>query len=335
MSENVEKGKIQIKNLRKRYKTDPGEKSLLFSKNINPDAIFQNEEGGYVLNDVNLEINEGEFHVFLGASGCGKTTLLNIIAGLLPKTSGHVMLDGKEIDGPGPERGLVFQNADSAIYPWLNVYKNVEYGLKGRKKSKAEKREIVENAIELVGLSEHKKKYPSELSGGMKQRLQIARSIASDPEILIMDEPFGALDAQTRSVLQCELIRIWKETGKTILFVTHDLSEAVLLSNFKSKNLDLNNRAARLLNLKFSPASVAGREGTRRLVDFIKSWRDLKLWHVQFNIIDQATLIDAKEHPENYRNLIVRVAGYSAYFVNLSAELQQDIINRTNHETVA
>ncbi len=110
---------------------------------------------------------------------------------------------------------------------------------------------------------------------------------------------------------------------------------AVLLSNFKSKNLDLNNRAARLLNLKFSPASVAGREGTRRLVDFIKSWRDLKLWHVQFNIIDQATLIDAKEHPENYRNLIVRVAGYSAYFVNLSAELQQDIINRTNHETVA
>ena len=110
---------------------------------------------------------------------------------------------------------------------------------------------------------------------------------------------------------------------------------AVLLSNFKSKNLDLNNRAARLLNLKFSPASVAGRDGTRRLVDFIKSWRDLKLWHVQFNIIDQATLIDAKAHPENYRNLIVRVAGYSAYFVNLSAELQQDIINRTNHETVA
>lgn len=110
---------------------------------------------------------------------------------------------------------------------------------------------------------------------------------------------------------------------------------AVLLSNFKSKNLDLNNRAARLLNLKFSPASVAGRDGTKRLVNFIKSWRDLKLWHVQFNIIDQATLIDAKAHPENYRNLIVRVAGYSAYFVNLSADLQQDIIDRTNHETVA
>lgn len=223
-----DENKIEIRHLRKTYETDENEKALLFSKNINPDALFRGNRG-YVLNDINLTIKNGEFHIFLGASGCGKTTLLNIIAGLLPKTEGQVLLDGKEIGRPGPERGLVFQNADSAVFPWLNVYKNVEYGLKAQKKSKEEKREIVQNAINLVGLSGHESKYPTELSGGMKQRLQIARSIASDPEILIMDEPFGALDAQTRSVLQGELIRIWQKTGKTILFVTHDLSEAVLL----------------------------------------------------------------------------------------------------------
>lgn len=224
-----DKIKIEIKNLKKKYETDANEKSLFFSKNINPDAVFADDREGYVLNEVNLQIKEGEFHIFLGASGCGKTTLLNIIAGLLKKTEGEVLLDGKEIVKPGPERGLVFQNADSAVFPWLTVYKNVEYGLKIKKLSKEEKHKIVTDAIQLVGLTGHEKKYPSELSGGMKQRLQIARSIASDPEVLIMDEPFGALDAQTRSVLQTELIKIWRATKKTILFVTHDLNEAVLL----------------------------------------------------------------------------------------------------------
>lgn len=225
-----EEAKISIKHLKKKYEPDSEDRVLFFSKNINPNAIFSSDEKKqYVLNEINLDIKEHEFHVFLGASGCGKTTLLNIIAGLLSCTEGSVTLDGKEIKKAGPERGVVFQNADAALFPWLTCYKNVEYALKPKKLTKAERKIIVERTLKLVGMEEHRDKYPSELSGGMKQRLQIARSIASDPEILIMDEPFGALDAQTRNTLQEELIRIWKETGKTILFVTHDLNEAALL----------------------------------------------------------------------------------------------------------
>ncbi|MBR4183126.1 MAG: ABC transporter ATP-binding protein [Lachnospiraceae bacterium] len=222
-----EKNVIEIKYLGKKF--DQRDKKLLFSKNINPDAIFKENGDGYVLKDVNLEIKEGEFHVFLGASGCGKSTLLNIIAGFLSPTEGSVTLEGKEITKPGPERGVVFQNADQAIFQWLTVYQNVEYGLKAQGIKKEERRKKVEEALELVGLTEHANKHPVELSGGMKQRVQIARSIASDPKILIMDEPFGALDAQTRRTLQDEFVRIWQKTGKTILFVTHDLSEAVYL----------------------------------------------------------------------------------------------------------
>ena len=224
MSENA---KIKIQHIIKKY--DVENKALLFTKGNSAHDNFVGHETDYVLKDVNLEIEEGEFHVFLGASGCGKTTLLNIVAGFLGKTEGSVQLDGKEISGPGSERGVVFQNADSAIFPWLTVQKNVEYGLRMRGVKKEERKKIALDAIELVGLKGHEHKYPDELSGGMKQRVQIARSIAANPEVLIMDEPFGALDAQTRRTLQDELIRIWKKTGKTILFVTHDISEAVYL----------------------------------------------------------------------------------------------------------
>lgn len=219
--------KIEVRQLDKRY--DKENKNLLFSNNINPDAVFEDKESDYVLKNVNLEIQEGEFHIFLGASGCGKSTLLNIIAGFLKLTEGELLLDGKPIRKPGPDRGVVFQNADSAIFPWLTVWKNVEYGLRMQHIKRDERKKIVQDCIDLVGLHGHEKKHPVELSGGMKQRVQIARSIASDPEVLIMDEPFGALDAQTRRTLQDELIDIWKKTGKTILFVTHDLQEAVYL----------------------------------------------------------------------------------------------------------
>ncbi|MCD8020833.1 MAG: ATP-binding cassette domain-containing protein [Clostridiales bacterium] len=226
--ETKKHAKVKVENLTEQYEEE--KKGLFFSKNINPSSIFpDSEEEGYVLKNVNLDVEEGEFIIFLGASGCGKSTLLNIIAGFLGATEGKVLLDGKEIGKPGPERGVVFQSAESAIFPWLTVEKNVEYGLRVQHIDKKKRRQIAKDAIELVGLAGHEKKYPSELSGGMRQRVQIARSIASNPEILIMDEPFGALDAQTRRTLQDELIDIWKKTGKTILFVTHDLQEAVYL----------------------------------------------------------------------------------------------------------
>ncbi|MDR2780534.1 MAG: ABC transporter ATP-binding protein [Synergistaceae bacterium] len=192
---------------------------------------YESEKGAktYVLDNVSLDIPRGEFHVFRGWSGCGKSTLLNVIAGFVPKSGGRVTVNGRDIEGPGRERGVVFQNADAAIFPWNTVWKNVEYGLRIKGTPKAERDAIVRRCIKIVGLETHENKYPDELSGGMKQRVQIARSIANDSEILIMDEPFGALDAQTRRLMQKEVVGIWKETGKTILFVTHDIQEAVSL----------------------------------------------------------------------------------------------------------
>lgn len=182
-----------------------------------------------VITDVNVEIKEGEFHILLGPSGCGKSTLLNIIAGFIPKSEGSITIDGREIIKPGRDRGVVFQNADSAIFPWLTVRGNVEYGLRMKGITAKDRRVISSEYIKLVGLENHENKYPKELSGGMKQRVQIARSLANDSEILIMDEPFGALDAHTRRIMQIELVKIWQQTKKTIIFVTHDITEAILL----------------------------------------------------------------------------------------------------------
>lgn len=187
------------------------------------------KSGRNVIKGINLEIKSGEFHIILGPSGCGKSTLLNIIAGFISKSEGSVTLDGVEIKKPGQDRGVVFQNADSAIFPWLTVRGNVEYGLKMKGIKSRERRQISSEYIKLVGLENHEDKYPGELSGGMKQRVQMARSLSNDSEILIMDEPFGALDAHTRRIMQIELVKIWQKTGKTIIFVTHDITEAILL----------------------------------------------------------------------------------------------------------
>jgi ABC-type nitrate/sulfonate/bicarbonate transport system, ATPase component len=191
---------------------------------------FSNRDSEFsALENINLTVKDGEFITILGPSGCGKTTLLRIIAGLETYTSGTATLNGEVISGPGPKRGMVFQ--EYSLFPWKTVLGNVMFGLLMQKvpKDEAEKKALV--YLELVGLSEFKSSYPYELSGGMKQRVAIARALANEPEIILMDEPFGALDAQTRNNLQNELLRIWEEEKRTIIFVTHSVDEAVFLSD--------------------------------------------------------------------------------------------------------
>ena len=181
------------------------------------------------LNKINLEIHRREFITVIGPSGCGKTTLIRILAGLDFPTSGNVLLEGKKMEGPSAERGMVFQ--DYTLFPWLSVKKNVMFGLEikglGTLKAEAEAMEW----LEIVGLAKFADAYPGQLSGGMKQRVAIARSLANRPEILFLDEPFGALDAQTRASMQAYLLKIWQNVDVTIFFVTHDLDEAVYLSD--------------------------------------------------------------------------------------------------------
>jgi NitT/TauT family transport system ATP-binding protein len=179
------------------------------------------------IEDISLELREGEFLVLVGPSGSGKSTLLDLLGGLSTPSSGRILLDGKPITGPGLDRGIVFQQY--ALLPWRTARANIEFGLEAKGVRRRERREIAARYLELVGLDGFGDRYPHELSGGMKQRVAIARSLAFDPEVLLMDEPFAALDAQTRESLQDELLRIWQATGKTILFITHSIDEAVYL----------------------------------------------------------------------------------------------------------
>ncbi len=204
--------KLQVKNL---YKVFP--------------AKNRRETGVTALQDINLEVRESEFVVIVGPSGCGKSTLLNIIGGLEEATEGEVLLDGKAVSEPGSDRGMVFQGY--SLFPWLTVQKNVEFGLKMKKLPKEERSKIAGEFIRLVGLSGFENALPKQLSGGMKQRVAIARTLANHPQMLLMDEPFGALDAQTRVVMQELLAKISRETKNTILFITHDIDEAILLGS--------------------------------------------------------------------------------------------------------
>ena len=190
---------------------------------------FNGRNGEMVaLNGVDLDIHENEFVCVVGPSGCGKSTLLNIIGGLENPTEGQVLVDGKPVQGPGPDRGIVFQQY--ALFPWLTVEKNVQFGLKLQGKSNEEAEEIARKYLKMVDLEGFAKAYPKELSGGMKQRVAIARAYAADPEVLLMDEPFGALDAQTRTQLQTELLETWEKDRKTCFFITHDVEEAIILA---------------------------------------------------------------------------------------------------------
>lgn len=190
-------------------------------------AIRGSSEKFTAIEDISLELQEGEFLVLVGPSGSGKSTLLDLLGGLSTPTAGEILLDGKPITGPGLDRGIVFQQY--ALLPWRTARANIEFGLEAKGLRRKARRELSEHYLELVGLTGFGDRYPHELSGGMKQRVAIARSLAFDPEVLLMDEPFAALDAQTRESLQDELLRIWRATGKTILFITHGIDEAVYL----------------------------------------------------------------------------------------------------------
>jgi NitT/TauT family transport system ATP-binding protein len=182
------------------------------------------------LSDVSLSVADGEFLAIVGPSGCGKTTLLNIVAGLLPYDLGTVSIDGKPIHGAGVDRSVVFQHP--SLLPWRTIAGNVGYGMELQKRfDRAAMRERTGYFIELVGLAGFERHYPSELSGGMQQRVNLARALASDPSVLLMDEPFAALDAQTREVMQAELLKIWTAARKTVLFITHQIDEAVYLAD--------------------------------------------------------------------------------------------------------
>jgi len=176
-----------------------------------------------------LRVRKGEFICLIGASGCGKSTLLRMAAGFERATSGESLMWGMPISGPGPSRGMVFQ--DYGLFPWLSVRDNIGFGPKSRGRPKVEMRETVDRFIELVGLTNFADVYPHQLSGGMKQRVAIARVLANDAEIVLMDEPFGALDAMTRERLQDELVELWSRTGLTVLFVTHSIEEAIFLAD--------------------------------------------------------------------------------------------------------
>jgi NitT/TauT family transport system ATP-binding protein len=202
--------KVSLDAISLSYKTTSGERLL-------------------ALDRIDLQVRPGEFLCIVGPSGCGKSTLLHLIAGLQPQSSGQVFVDGKPVNGPGPDRILIFQ--ELGLFPWLTVAQNVEFGMKMKNIPKAERKEKIQYYLRLVHLSKFRDSYTHQLSGGMRQRVALARALATEPDVLLMDEPFAALDAQTRDLLHDELERIWAETGRTIIFVTHNVREAVRLGD--------------------------------------------------------------------------------------------------------
>jgi len=189
----------------------------------------RNDKRLEVVNVDRLTVREGEFITVIGPSGCGKTTLLHMMGGFIPADGGSIAVYGNRVSGPGPDRGMMFQ--EFALFPWKTVAGNVAWGLEAQGMPRAEIEAVVKKYLEMMGLWDFRNHFPAELSGGMKQRVALARVLAFDPKVLLMDEPFGALDAQTRELMQAELTRLWDQTGKTVVFVTHDIEEAVYLGD--------------------------------------------------------------------------------------------------------
>jgi NitT/TauT family transport system ATP-binding protein len=227
-----------------------------------------------VLSDISLGMREGEIVSVVGLSGCGKTTLLRIVGGLQSPDDGTIRVDGQPVSGPGLDRAIVFQQP--SLLPWRTALKNVEFGLELKRAGKSARLEMSREALRLVGLGDFEKYYPRQMSGGMQQRIGLARALAVEPEILLMDEPFSALDAQTKEELQVELLDLHAKTGKTIMFVTHDLDEAVYLSDrilvllprpgrvHKVIDVDLPRPRANITDVKADPAFIRAREAVAR-----------------------------------------------------------------------
>lgn len=252
--------KISIENVHKSFRVKR-----------NPAQFQEGAQAVTALQDINMEVRQGEFMVIVGPSGCGKSTLLDLLAGLTKPSNGQILLDGKPIAGPNLDRGIVFQQY--ALFPWKTAQANVEFGLEMKGVSRKERKEIAKKFIDLVGLTGFEHRYPHELSGGMKQRIAIARSLAYDPEVLLMDEPFAALDAQTRETLQSELLRIWEATGKTIIFITHGIEEAVYLGQRVAVMTSRPGRIKKVIDIPFTTRT--SEEDLRSNPEFVRKRHEI------------------------------------------------------------
>lgn len=231
-------------------------------------------DGGVrALQDVNLDVAEGDFFVILGPSGCGKSSLLNVVAGLAGADMGQVLIDGKSVSQPNPEKvAMMFQEA--VLYPWRSVLRNVEFGLERRRMAPEERRERAVKYLRMVGLEEFARAYPRQLSGGMSQRVSLCRALAMETEVILMDEPFGALDEQARVLLGQELVEIWKQVGKTIVFVTHSVTEAVSLAERVAIFTARPGRVKRIVEIGLPRPRKGGSADFQNLVELI--WAELR-----------------------------------------------------------
>ena len=247
------------------------------------------------LSDVSLDVRPREFVALLGPSGCGKSTLLYLVGGFLPTEAGRIVVKGQPVTAPGPDRGIVFQHF--ALFPWKSVRANILYGLERQRMPRTERERRAQAFIDLVGLSGFEDSYPSQLSGGMKQRTAIARTLAFDPDILLMDEPFGALDAQTRALMQTELLNIWKRTPKTVIFVTHDVQEAVYLAERVAVMSARPGRIKAIIETKFDDRDP----GLTRSKEFVEKVDEL--WNLVREEAIKAQSIKAQESGEKAEQL--------------------------------
>jgi len=252
---------------------------------------FELPKGGAVqaLKNVTLDLKAGELVSILGPSGCGKTTLLNIVAGFLAPTDGQILLHGVPISGPSSERGMVFQQG--ALFEWMSVRENVAFGPNMKKMPKAETKEIVEHLLDTVGLQDFKEKAIYELSGGMQQRVALARCLANDPDVILMDEPLGALDALTREKMQGLVLKLWKETGKTIILITHSVEEALLLGERLIVMAPRPGRIHKQYNLPFAEMGVnADLREVKKHPDFGKTREEIlsMIWDMEEEIMGRA-----------------------------------------------